>query len=168
MQRSFLHRLGVHYGKPMKPHEAFDLTAYFPYLIGRVGTYLEQAVTQSLKAEGVSLMEWRVFGVLLSRESCSMGELSDAAAIPVTALSRLVGSMERKGTIVRRRSSSDARVVNASLTNRGRAMALKLVPLARARERYLTSMLTADQTRVLRKAIARLYDALHDDIKSLS
>jgi DNA-binding MarR family transcriptional regulator len=140
----------------MKSDEAFDLTAYFSYLIGRVGTYLEQAVTRSLKAEGVSLMEWRVFGILLSRESCSMGELSDATAIPVTALSRLVGSMERKGTIVRRRSSGDARVVKAGLTSRGRAKALKLVPLVRAREKYLTSLLTADQTRHFRTAIAPL------------
>jgi DNA-binding MarR family transcriptional regulator len=152
----------------MKSDAAFDLTAYFPYLIGRVGTYLEEAVTQSLKAEGISLMEWRVFGTLMSRENCSMGELSDATAIPVTALSRLVGSMERKGTVVRRRSSSDARVVNAALTSRGRATALRLGPVARAREKYLTSLLSATQARVLRTAIARIYDALREDIKSFS
>ncbi len=152
----------------MKPDETFDLTAYFPYLIGRVGTYLEEAATQGLKAEGVTLMEWRVFGTLVSRQNCSMGELSDATAIPATALSRLVGSMERKGTVVRRRSAGDARVVNAGLTTRGRAMALRLVPSARAREEYLTSLLSANQARVLRAAIARLYDALRDDIKNFS
>jgi DNA-binding MarR family transcriptional regulator len=149
-----------------KSDEAFDLTAYFPYLIGRVGTYLEEAATQSIKATGVSLMEWRVFGTLLSRENCTMGELSDATAIPATALSRLVGSMERKGTVVRRRSGSDARVVYAALTSRGRTTALRLVPLARAREKQLMSLLSANQTRVLRAAIARLYDALRDDIKA--
>jgi DNA-binding MarR family transcriptional regulator len=152
----------------MKPDDAFDLTTYFPYQIGRVGTYLEEAATRSLKSQGVSLMEWRVLGTLLSRENCSMGELSDATAIPVTALSRLVGSMERKGTIVRRRSSSDARVVQTALTRQGRAAALRLVPGARAREESLTSLLSANQARVLRAAIARIYDALHDDIKSLS
>jgi len=109
-----------------------------------------------------------VFGTLLSRESLSMGELSDATAIPVTALSRLVGSMERKGAVVRRRSKSDARVVQAGLTSRGRAMALRLVPAARAREEYLTSLLSTHQASVLRTAIARIYDALRDDIKSSS
>jgi MarR family transcriptional regulator, organic hydroperoxide resistance regulator len=152
----------------MKPDAAFDLTTYFPYLIGRVGTYLEDAAMQALKAQGVSIGEWRVLGTLLSRESCSMGELSDAAAIPVTALSRLVGSMERKGTVVRRRSSSDARVVNASLTGRGRALALRLVPSARAREKFLTSLLSANQARILQTAIARIYRALHDEIRSSS
>jgi DNA-binding MarR family transcriptional regulator len=152
----------------MKPDETFNLTTYFPYLIGRVGTYLEEAATRSLKSHGVSLTEWRVFGALLNRENCSMGELSDATAIPVTALSRLVGSMERKGTVVRRRSSSDARVVQAGLTRQGRAIALRLVPLARAREKYLESLLSATQTRVLRTAIARIYGALHEDIKSSS
>jgi DNA-binding MarR family transcriptional regulator len=150
----------------MKPDDTFDLTTYFPYLIGRVGTYLEEAATQSVKSHGVSLMEWRVLGTLLSRENCSMGELSDATAIPVTALSRLVGRMEHKGTIVRRRSSSDARVVKASLTRRGRALALRLVPSARAREEYLRSLLSANQARVLRTAIARIYNALRDEIKS--
>jgi DNA-binding MarR family transcriptional regulator len=152
----------------MKPDDTFDLTTYFPYQIGRVGTYLEEAATRSLMSQGVSLMEWRVLGTLLSRENCSMGELSDATAIPVTALSRLVGSMERKGTIMRRRSSSDARVVNAGLTRAGRAMALRLVPGARAREKHLESLLTSNQARVLRTAIARIYGALHDDIKSSS
>jgi DNA-binding MarR family transcriptional regulator len=150
----------------MKPDDTFDLTTYFPYLIGRVGTYLEEAATRGLKSHGVSLMEWRVLGTLLSRENCSMRELSDASAIPVTALSRLVGSMERKGTLVRRRSSSDARVVNATLTRQGRAMALRLVPGARAREKSLTSLLSTNQARVLRTAIARIYRALQDDIKS--
>jgi DNA-binding MarR family transcriptional regulator len=152
----------------MKPDNAFDLTTYFPYLIGRVGTYLEEGVTQALKAEGVSLMEWRVLGTLLSRESCSMGELSDATAIPVTALSRVVGRMERRGTVTRRRSATDARVVNASLTSRGRTTALKLVPSARAREKRLTAMLSANQARVLRTAIARIYSALRDEIRSQS
>ena len=152
----------------MKPDDTFDLTTYFPYLIGRVGTYLEEAATQALNTKGISLMEWRVFGTLLTRKSCSMGELSDAAAIPATALSRLIGSMERKGTVVRRRSSTDARVVNAGLTNRGRATALRLVPAARAREKNLTSLLSANETRVLRTAIARIYSALHDDIRSSS
>jgi DNA-binding MarR family transcriptional regulator len=152
----------------MKPDDTFDLTTYFPYLIGRVGTYLEEAATRSLKSQGISLLEWRVLGTLLSRENCSMGELSDATAIPLTALSRLVGSMERKGTIVRRRSASDARVVKAGLTRRGRAMALRLIPSARAREEYLTSLLSANQARVLRTAIARIYGALHDEIKSSS
>jgi DNA-binding MarR family transcriptional regulator len=152
----------------MKSDEAFDLTTYFPYLIGRVGTYLEEAASRSLESHGVSLAEWRVFGTLLSRENCSMGELSDATAIPVTALSRLVGRMERKGTVARRRSSSDARVVNASLTRRGREAALRLVSGARAREEHLTSLLSANQARVLRSAIARIYDALREDIKNSS
>lgn len=152
----------------MKPDDTFDLTTFFPYLIGRVGTFLEERAATSLKAKGVSLMEWRVFGTLLSRERCSMGELSEATAIPVTALSRLIGSMERKGTVVRRRSSSDARVVNASLTGRGRTMALRLVPSALAREQDLTALLSANQARVLRTAIARIYGALHDDIRSSS
>jgi MarR family transcriptional regulator, organic hydroperoxide resistance regulator len=150
----------------MKSDDAFDLTTYFPYLIGRVGTYLEEGVTEALKSEGISLMEWRVLGTLLSRESCSMGELSDATAIPVTALSRVVGSMERRGTVVRRRSAGDARVVNASLTSRGRTTALRLVPAARAREKRLTAMLSDNQARVLRTAIARIYGALRDEIRS--
>ncbi len=152
----------------MKTDDAFDLTTYFPYMIGRVGTYLEEAATQALRAQGISLMEWRVLGTLLSRENCSMGELSDAAAIPATALSRLVGSMERKGTVARRRSGTDARVVNASLTNRGRTLALRLVPGARAREKSLRSLLSANQARVLQTAIARIYTALHDEIRSSS
>jgi DNA-binding MarR family transcriptional regulator len=152
----------------MKSDETFDLTTYFPYLIGRVGTYLEEAATRSLRSHGVSLLEWRVLGTLLSRENCNMGELSDATAIPVTALSRLIGSMERKRTVVRRRSTSDARVVNASLTHGGRALALRLVPAARAREEHLESLLSAHQARVFRTAIARIYGALHDDIKSSS
>jgi DNA-binding MarR family transcriptional regulator len=152
----------------MTSEDSFDLEAFFPYLIGRVGTYLEEATTRSLAAQGISLEEWRVFGTLLGRENCSMGELSEATAIPATALSRVVGRMERKGTVVRRRSTRDARVVKASLTSRGRTIARRLVPSARALEERLTSLLTANQARVLRAAIARIYGALHDEIKDLS
>jgi DNA-binding MarR family transcriptional regulator len=108
---------------------------------------------------------WRVLAILAQRKTCSAGELSDAAAIAVTALSRLVGKMEREGMVVRRRSPSDARIVEVTLTARGRSIARRLIPRALTLERRVLATLSATQTRVLRDAVAQIYVTLREELK---
>jgi len=111
----------------MQAEDDFNLTRFLPYLIGRIGIYLNAVIGVELQAQGITLPMWRVIGVLWQRKKCSMGELSDAAAVALTALSRLVASMEREGIVERRRSPKDARIVMVTLTRRGRTIARRLI-----------------------------------------
>ena len=144
----------------MQTEDDFELTRFLPYLIGRIGVYLNTVIGVELQAQGLTLPMWRVVGVLWQLKTCSMGELSDVAAIELTALSRLVGAMERK------RSPKDARVVLVTLSRRGRAIARKLIPPSLAMERRVLAKLSATDVRALRASLLTVYESLGDDLKA--
>jgi DNA-binding MarR family transcriptional regulator len=136
-----------------------------PYLIGRLGRYLNIVIAVELDAQGVTIPMWRVIGTLWRRKTCSMGELSDAAAVALTALSRLVGKMERDGIVERRRSPKDARVVMVTLTPRGRTIAKRLIPPSLAMEKRVFAKLSTAEVRALRATLTTVYEALGEDLK---
>lgn len=152
----------------MQSEDDFDLTRFLPYLIGRIGRYLNDVIGVELDAEGVTIPMWRVIGTLWRHKTCSMGELSDASAVALTALSRLVGKMERDGIVGRKRSPKDARVVMVTLTPRGRAIAKRLIPPSLAMEKRVFSHLSAAETRALRTSLTSVHDALREDLKTSS
>ena len=149
----------------MQSDDDFDLTRFLPYLIGRIGNYLNVVNGVELDAQGVTLPMWRVIGTLWRRKTCSMGELSDAAAVALTALSRLVGKMERDGLVERKRSLNDARIVMVKLTPRGRSIAKRLIPPSLAMEKRVFSKLSASDARALRTSLTTVYEALGEDLK---
>jgi DNA-binding MarR family transcriptional regulator len=148
----------------MHAENDFDLVRFVPYLIGRIGNALKDAIVAELDTEGVTLPMWLVLGVLWQRTTCNVGELSELSAIPLTALSRLIGVMEHDGIVVRRRSRSDARVVEVTLSPRGRAIVRRLIPRALALEARVLASLSPDQARGLRSSMGRIYASLHEDI----
>jgi DNA-binding MarR family transcriptional regulator len=150
----------------MQTEDDFELTRFLPYLIGRIGVYLNTVIGVELQAQGLTLPMWRVVGVLWQLKTCSMGELSDVAAIEITALSRLVGAMERKELVERKRSPKDARVVLVTLSRRGRAVARKLIPPSLAMERRVFAKLSATDVRALRASLLTVYESLGDDLKA--
>jgi DNA-binding MarR family transcriptional regulator len=149
----------------MRSDDDFDLTRFLPYLIGRIGIYLNVVIDVELDAQGVTLPMWRVIGTLWKRKTCSMGELSDAAAVALTALSRLVGKMERDGLVQRKRSATDARIVMVTLTPRGRSIVKKLIPPALAMEKRVFSKVPAADVRTLRKSLMTVYESLGEELK---
>lgn len=150
----------------MQTEDDFELTRFLPYLIGRIGVYLNTVIGVELQAQGLTLPMWRVVGVLWQLKTCSMGELSDVAAIELTALSRLVGAMEHKELVARKRSPKDARVVLVTLSRRGRAIGRKLIPPSLAMERRVLAKLSATDVRALRASLLTVYESLGDDLKA--
>jgi DNA-binding MarR family transcriptional regulator len=150
----------------MQSEDDFDLTRFLPYLIGRIGRYLNVVIGVELEAQGVTIPMWRVIGTLWRHKTCSMGELSDAAAVAITALSRLVGKMEREGIVERKRSPKDARVVMVTLTPRGRSIAKRLIPPSLAMEKRVLAKLSAADVRALRATLTTVYQAITEEIKA--
>lgn len=79
-----------------------------------------------LRAEyGLSLGEYDVL-IRLARATdrrLRMSELARRAMLPPSSLTRVVGGLGKRGLVARQRSESDSRVVHASLTDAGQALA---------------------------------------------
>jgi len=86
-------------------------TAYFT---------MRREMENALRADGLTLTQWRALGALLHKPGSTHSELVEKLDIEAPSVTSLVSGLERRGWIRQERSSSDARVKRLFLTTRGR------------------------------------------------
>jgi DNA-binding MarR family transcriptional regulator len=112
----------------------YRLSDAFPYLLNRVGVRMGELFSRRLEPYGVTLPMYRVMATLWETGNQRLGELSEVTSIELSTLSRLVGTMMRKGLLLRKRPDANARTVEINLTAKGRMLAEELIPLAKLHE----------------------------------
>jgi MarR family transcriptional regulator, organic hydroperoxide resistance regulator len=135
----------------------YRLTDSFPYMVTRVGVRMGELFSRRLQSYGVSLPMYRVMAALRQCDGQCLGDLSDMTSVEISTLSRLVGAMQRKGLLSRKRPDSNGRAVEISLTRSGRALLEKLMPLAQRHEKIGLRGLDADQVTILKQHLAIVY-----------
>ncbi len=139
--------------------DAFDITRYLPYLINRVGVRIAGSFSDAIREHGITLQMWRVLAALNHDDGLRIGALADSTSIDVSTLSRLVGSMQRQGLVVRQRGSGgDARVVTVHMTDRAKSITRALIPLAQRYEAVALRDFTAEEMEALKAMLIRIYD----------
>ena len=142
----------------------FDLSVYLPYLLNRAGSRIADSFSATVKAEhGVTLSMWRVLAALHHRDGQFVGELARMTTIEVSTLSRMLGTMQRRGLVERRRPAlravgSDARTVAIHLTEPGRALTETIIPEALRYEATALDGFTDDEAHMLKSMLTRLFD----------
>ena len=151
-------------GNSSRPSTAFDLTTYLPYLINRTGVGLAGAFSREIAPYGVTLPMWRVLAALHHRDRLRVSDLAGLTSIDISTLSRLIGKMEKRNLVTRRRSpEADGRVVTVVVTPAGRAATRAIVPVAQRYEAMALAGFTADEAAALKRMLIRVYGNLSGD-----
>jgi DNA-binding MarR family transcriptional regulator len=108
----------------------YRLTTSFPYLVRRVGIRVGELFDRAAASYGVDVSMYRVLASLAECDGQQLGQLSEMTAIELSTLSRLVGAMAAKGLLTRRRPRANGRIVEISLSSKGRKLVLDLIPIA--------------------------------------
>jgi len=137
-----------------------DLDDFLRDLVNRVGQRFVARFSPALAAGGLDVQMWRVLGVLHARGDQSAGDLSALTSINLSTLSRLVGRMEDRGLIRRRRDGEDARAVVVALTADGRRRTERLIPEAAALEAAAAEGFSAKELATLKSLLVRLYGGI--------
>jgi MarR family transcriptional regulator, organic hydroperoxide resistance regulator len=114
---------------------------------------------------GVTLSMYRVLAALNRQEDVRLGELAELTDMEVSTLSRLIGSMQTRRLVSRRRSGKDARAVRIRATDQGRALAQKLIAAANSYEEAVTASLGTRQVQELKRMIGQIGEAI-DSIRA--
>ena len=138
----------------------YRLTTSFPYLARRVGVRIGELFEQRVATFGITVSMYRVLAVLTEQDGRRLGTLSELVSIEISTLSRLIGTMVRKGVVSRRRPAGNGRVVEISLTARGRALAAKTMPIAARCEQVAVEGLSPDDVARLKAYLATAYQNL--------
>jgi DNA-binding MarR family transcriptional regulator len=125
---------------------------YLLYLLARASGQASAQFHAVVKARGLSVPEWRVFGALWSRPM-SIGALAEVTLYQQPTLTKVIDRMERDGFVIRRTDAADGRRTLADLTAKGRATAAALVPMARDHERAVLRGYAPAEAAALKRAL---------------
>jgi len=137
-----------------------DLERAIPYLLARAGTRMGQSFSRELKQFNLSLTEWRICVALHHQPHQRLSDLALHTSTEPSTLSRTVDGLLQRGVVVRDRSDEDARALALALTEAGRDLTLRIIPLAQLYERVSLSGLSFAQAESLRDMLRMVYDNL--------
>jgi MarR family transcriptional regulator, organic hydroperoxide resistance regulator len=139
----------------------FDLKNALPFLLNRTGIRLAGIFeTRELGRHDVTLPMYRVLATLARHDDQRLGDLAELAEMEVSTLSRLIGAMQTRRLVSRRRSGKDARAVRIRITDQGRTLAQKLIAAATQYEAAMTKRLQPRQVQELKRILAQIDDAI--------
>lgn len=125
----------------LRQRKPFGSLAHEAFLsVARTETVLRDAIERLLEPHGLTLTQYNVLRVLRGAGTGGLcrNEIRDRLVTRMPDVSRLLDRMEVAGLIHRVRSTTDRRLVNTTLTPKGRKLVNELdAPMAKAHERQL-------------------------------
>jgi MarR family transcriptional regulator, organic hydroperoxide resistance regulator len=138
-----------------------DFSEYLPYLINRVGWLLVVDFGQhTLARHRLSIAMWRVLAVLANDGGQRQVDVAARTSIDVSTLSRVVTRLVKMGLVTRTRSATNNREVVVRLTPNGAGVLASVIPHAIALERKAIAGVPAEDLRVVRRSLRRMYQNL--------
>ncbi len=120
----------------------FDLDSFLPYQLSVLSARVSAGFSKHYReAYGISVAEWRVVAHLSNGNAVSVREIHDRVNMDKPKVSRAASRLEDAGYITKVENKSDRRLVELSLTDKGRAMIEALAPIAKAYEKKLVEAL---------------------------
>lgn len=99
-------------------------------------------------ANNMTPSEFAVFRFFLSKDVWTPTALASELSLPISRVSRKLSKLADRGLLVRRRLSSDRRVVTLRLSDKGKALALQIDERVRATEATLSDGISANEPEV--------------------
>jgi len=138
--------------------EGIDLDDFLPYLLNRISNRLNLDLTEELRTIGATLPMWRVLAVLQVLDGRAIGELSVYTVIEQSTLSRIIDRMQQAGLVERRPRPEDGRVIEVFISDEGRDMHARIVPIALKHYRRAIDGLDPAQHDALIDTLHRILD----------
>lgn len=140
------------------PHALTDRSLSF--LVRQAHRAFVARLADRLVPHGVSAAEWAVLRRLWQQEGLTQVDLADCMRVRKASLTAVLTSLERKGFIRRTRRGEDLRKYHLFLTEGGRGLKEKLLPIGGAINREAVAGIDPDEaalvTLLLEKVIANL------------
>lgn len=114
------------------------------------------------KLFNVTLMEWRVMLHLYSEPHSNAAKMAIAIGFDKATISRTVDNLHKRGLVDEDIDPSDGRSSKLELTDEGRSLYRKIVPVAIAQERQLLGDLSAEEAETLVNLLSRVVNALRN------
>jgi DNA-binding MarR family transcriptional regulator len=127
-------------------------------LIKLVYLSIRRGIDQRMQPLGLTAMQWEPVLLLWLRRVDAVAALARECQIDCGGMTRMLDRLEEKHLVKRRRSEEDRRVVHLQLTEKGKAVAQKLLPVVmdelQSHLREFTPREISTLTRLLERMLA--------------
>jgi DNA-binding MarR family transcriptional regulator len=138
---------------------SFDLSTFLPYQLAVVSSRVSKQFAERYRAEfGLTIPEWRVLAHLAQSDQVSVREVQARVDMDKSKISRAAARLEASGLIEKRANPEDRRLLDMRLTDAGRTLFARIVPIANAYQAEILAQLAAEAP-AFRTALLRLLDA---------
>jgi DNA-binding MarR family transcriptional regulator len=113
------------------PFADFDLNTFLPYRLNAAATRVSRAFAEHYREEfGISIAEWRVLAHLHHAGPVSVRDIEARTEMEKSKVSRAATRLEEAGYVTKAVNDADRRLVELTLTARGRDLVARLLPVA--------------------------------------
>lgn len=135
------------------------LEKFLPYRLSVLSNRVSNAIAQAYGARfDLTIPAWRVMAILGRFPDLSAADLVEQTAMDKVAISRAVSSLLKNDYITRSEDPADRRRQVLNLSEQGREVYERIVPLAQQYERDLMASLSDEERRQLDSIIEKLMD----------
>jgi len=133
------------------------LSEFLPYLLSVTSNAVSSRVADAYRARfGLRIPEWRVMAVLGDSGALTQRELTSATLMDKVAVNRACKALEDRGLAAREANERDGRSHHLELTDEGRAMHARIMPLALGMEARLFETFSDADREAFGHLLARL------------
>jgi DNA-binding MarR family transcriptional regulator len=131
------------------------------YLLRRVYSIMHERMEAALAGHDFTLMQWIVLLYLRDGIATTASDIAREFRHDSGALTRVIDQLQRRGLVSRRRSTSDRRVVDLTLTAKGGRTIEDLLPVVVGQMNEALAPFTRVEFEQMRSLMERLVDHLH-------
>lgn len=140
--------------------ESDKMRGYLPHYMSRLMNLLNMRLSESLRPRGITMQYFRIMQIIDARKigAAAIGEIAADAIIDQSVVSRVVDRLEAEKLAVRRKRKDNSRIVEVSLTPRGRMVYASVLPFAHAIVDDAVGSLTATEQKQLIDLLRRVFE----------
>lgn len=130
--------------------------------LARCYTTFSKAISCKVHEYGLTPPQFGIIEALYHLGPLSLGELADKLLVTGGNITYVMDRLEEQGLVYRERSPEDRRIIQAKLTERGRALIGDVFPGHGEYVEELSGFLEADEQEDLRRLLKKLGRAIRD------
>jgi len=135
---------------------------YLAALLAQASHLISSEFHEVVRANGLSVSEWRVLASLAGGEPIPIGQLAQVAVLKQPTVTRMLDRMEARRQVERLAHDADRRVTLVRITPTGSRMVERLIALAREHEARVLEPFGLPRAEDLKATLRRIIE-LHRD-----
>lgn len=140
--------------------ESVNFTNFISFRLGALARDLARYFNNCFLEYNITIGQALVLYHLLDREDSSVKDIAEALELDSPAVSRLVDRLTKEGLIVRKEDSKDRRTLKINLTDKGRSLVGKILPISIGYNQLLKEKLGEERYNLFQECLSEIKSTL--------